>query len=234
MKVFNHVGPARKLDELPTQNVEGRRFYKSPEGHWYPSVTTVVGKQSIDGIKKWEERIGWVKAEKIRRESSWRGTQYHTIVEYYLNNDITKVEKSEGLPSYLFGFSREILDRIDNIHLLEAPLYSNDLRIGGRVDCIAEFDGELAIIDFKTTKDIKKVEWLDKYFVQEAAYAYMYYERTGVEVKKLVTLSVAENGQTQVEQRYNKAPYIDTLCEWIKEFQMEFLTESVTNGVITE
>jgi len=172
-----------------------------------------------------------MKAEKIRRQSAWRGTQYHTIVEYYLNNEPEKIEKSEGLPSYLFGSSREILDRIDNIHLLEAPLYSDELGIAGRVDCIAEFDGELAIIDFKTTNAIKKVEWLEKYFVQEAAYAYMYYERTGVEVTKLVTLSVAENGDTQVEERYDKVPYIDTLCEWIKEFKMSMLTDWVKEEV---
>ena len=163
----------------------------------------MVGKQSVDGIRKWEKRIGLLKAEKIRRASAWRGTQYHTIVECYLKNEPEKIEKSEGLPSFLFGASREVLDRIDNIHLLEAPLYSTDLGIAGRVDCIAEFDGELAIIDFKTTNSIKKVEWLEKYFVQESAYAYMYYERTGIEVDKLVTLSVAENGETQVEQRYD-------------------------------
>ena len=115
--------------------------------------------------------------------------------------------------------------------MLEAPLYSDDLGVAGRVDCIAEFDNELAIIDFKTTNSIKKVEWLEKYFVQEAAYAYMYWERTGVEVDKLVTLSVAEDGQTQVEQRYDKAPYIDTLCEWITEFKMGMLTDWVKEEV---
>jgi len=224
MKKFNHVGPASELQELKTQNVDGQRFYQAPSGKWLPSVTTVVGKQSIDGIRKWEKKIGLLKAEKIRRASAWRGTQYHTIVECYLNNEPEKIEKSEGLPSFLFGASREVLDRIDNIHLLEAPLYSTDLGIAGRVDCIAEFDGELAIIDFKTTNSIKKVEWLEKYFVQESAYAYMYYERTGIEVDKLVTLSVAENGETQVEQRYDKSPYVDTLCEWIKDFKMSLLT----------
>jgi genome maintenance exonuclease 1 len=219
MKVFNHVGPAGELVDLPTQNVNGMRFYKSPKGSWYPSITTVIGHISAPTILEWEQRVGYTEAEKIRRTSSWRGTQYHGIVENYLKNNLDKVKKSEGLASYLFGFSRAILDRIDNIHMLEAPLYSDDLRVAGRVDCIAEFDGELAIIDFKTTKEIKKVEWLEKYFVQEAAYAYMYWERTGCEVKKLVTLSVAENGETQIEQRYDKVPYVDTLCNWIKEFR---------------
>jgi len=219
MKTFNHVGPASELVELSATQVEGRRFYKTPEDKWYPSVTTVVSHISASTIKAWEERVGYEAAEKVRRTSSLRGTKYHGIVENYLKGNLEKVEKSEGLPSYLFRFARKDLDRIDNIHILEAPLYSDDLCIAGRVDCIAEFDGELAIIDFKTTGTLKKEEWLEKYFVQEAAYAYMYWERTGCEVKKLVTFSIAEDGQTQIIQKYDKIPYVDTLCEWIKEFR---------------
>ena len=157
------------------------------------------------------------KAESIRRSSSWRGTKYHGIVEEYLRVTWRKL-KSEGLPSYLFGFAREILIVLITFTVLSS-LYSDDLCLAGRVDCIAEFDGELAIIDFKTTGTLKKEDWLHKYFVQEAAYAYMYYERTGVEVKKLVTLSVAEDGQTQVVQKYDKIPYVDTLCQWIKDYR---------------
>ena len=188
-------------------------------------MTTVTGHKAIEGIKKWEQRVGWTKAESIRRSSSWRGTKFHGIVEEYFKGNLEKVKESKGLPSYLFGFARETLDRIDNIHCLEAPLYSDDLCLAGRVDCIAEFDGEPAIIDFKTTGTLKKEDWLHKYFVQEAAYAYMYYERTGVEVKKLVTLSVAEDGQTQVVQKYDKIPYVDTLCQWIKDYR--YFQESI-------
>lgn len=214
---FNNVGPAAPLKELESRTLDHGRFYKI-EDVWMPSVTTVVGHQSKQGILKWEERIGYTEAEKIRRAASWRGTKYHTIVEHYLNNELEEVEKSEGLPKYLFGFARKDLDLISDIHVLEAPLYSRRLGVAGRVDCIAHFDGELAIIDFKTTKQLKKEEHLDKFFVQEAAYAYMYYELTGVEVDKLVTLSVAEDGSTQVVQKYDKIPYIDTLIEWIKEY----------------
>ncbi len=219
MKTFNHVGAAAELKPLSATQVKGKRFYKTPDGKWYPSVTTIVSHISSATLKAWEERVGFEEAEKVRRTSSLRGTKYHAIVEAYIKGDIKTVDKSEGLPAYLFRFSREVLDRIDNIHALEAPLYSDDLCIGGRVDCIAEFDGELAIIDFKTTKELKREEWLHKYFVQEAAYAYMYWERTGVEVKKLVTISVAEDGQTQVVEKYDKTPYIDVLCEWIKDFR---------------
>ena len=219
MKSFNHVGPAKETTELESRTTPKGRFYQAPNGNWYPSVTTVTGHKSIEGIHKWEKRVGWTEAERIRRSSSWRGTKFHGIVEEYFKGNLEKVKESKGLPSYLFGFARKTLDRIDNIHCLEAPLYSDDLCLAGRVDCIAEFDGELAIIDFKTTGTLKKEEWLHKYFVQEAAYAYMYYERTGVEVKKLVTLSVAEDGQTQVVEKYDKIPYVDTLCQWIKDYR---------------
>ena len=225
MKKFSYVGPVKELNELECRTSEKGRFYKSPTGKWYPSITTVTGHQSIEGIRKWEKRVGWTEAQKIRRTSSWRGTKYHGIVEHYLKGDLEKVQESEGLPAYLFRSARATLDRIDNIHCLEAPLYSDDLCIAGRVDCIAEFDNDLAIIDFKTTGSLKQESWLDKYFVQEAAYAYMYWERTGCEVKKLVTLSVAEDGQTQVVEKYDKIPFIDTLCQWIKDYR--YFQESI-------
>lgn len=214
---FNIVGPAAPLVELESRTLDYGRFYKI-DNQWMPSITTVVGHNTKASILAWEERVGYTTAEQIRRAAAWRGTKYHTIVEHYLKNELEKVEKSEGLPKYMFRFARKTLDRISDIHILEAPLYSRRLGVAGRVDCIAHFDGELSIIDFKTTKQLKKEEHLEKFFVQEAAYAYMYYELTGVEVDKLVTLSVAEDGSTQVVQKYDKIPYIDTLIEWIKEY----------------
>ena len=215
--MFNYVGPAKPLTEVSSRTLDEGRFYKIDD-KWMPSVTTVVGHQSKAGILEWQDRVGFAKAEQIRRSSAWRGTQYHNLVEHYLKNELEEVEKSEGLPTYLFRAARETLDRISNIHAIEAPLFSRNLCIAGRVDCIAEFDNELAIIDFKTTKTLKKEEYLEKYFVQEAAYAYMYYEMTGVEVDKLVTLSVAEDGTMQVVQKYDKIPYINLLIDWIKEY----------------
>lgn len=216
--MFNYVGTPTPLNELESRTLNHGRFYKI-EDIWVPSVTTVVGHQSKQGILDWENRVGYTEAEKIRRAASWRGTKYHNIVEHYLKNELEKVEASTGLPRYLFRSARETLNRISDIHVIEAPLFSKRLYIAGRVDCIAKFDGELAVIDFKTTKTLKKVEWLEKFFVQEAAYAYMYYELTGVEVDKLVTLSVAEDGQIQVEQRYDKIPYMNKLIDWIEEYR---------------
>ena len=215
--MFNYVGPAKPLEEVTSRTLDSGRFYKIDD-LWMPSVTTVVGNATKHGILAWQKRVGFAEAEKIRRSSAWRGTQYHNLVEKYLKNELEEIKKSEGLPTYLFRSARETLNRNSDIQAIEAPLFSRNLCIAGRVDCIAKFDNELAIIDFKTTKNLKKEEHLEKFFVQEAAYAYMYYELTGVEVDKLVTLSVAEDGSMQVAQKYDKVPYIDTLLEWIEAY----------------
>ena len=224
--MFKHIGPAVPIKELQTRTMDTGRFYKI-EDAWLPSVTTVVSNATKHGILQWQKRVGFAEAEKVRRASAWRGTQYHNLVEHYLNNELEKIEESEGLPTYLFRSARETLDRISDVVAIEAPLFSRNLGIAGRVDCIASFDSELAIIDFKTTKNLKKEEHLEKFFVQEAAYAYMYYEMTGVEVDKLVTLSVAEDGTTQVVQKYDKIPYIDTLIEWIKLYHEEIRSDTL-------
>ena len=218
--MFNYVGPAKPLQEVTSRTLDSGRFYKIDD-KWCPSVTTICGNASKHGILAWQKRVGFAEAERVRRASAWRGTQYHNLVEKYLKNELEEIEESKGLPTYLFRSARETLNRISNIHAIEAPLYSRTLGVAGRVDCIAEFDNELAIIDFKTTKNLKKEEHLEKFFVQEAAYAYMYYEQTGVEVDKLVTISVAEDGSMQVAQKYDKIPYIDTLIDWIRDYHNE-------------
>ena len=224
--MFKHIGPAVPIKELQTRTMDSGRFYKI-DSAWLPSVTTVVSNATKHGILQWQKRVGFAEAEKVRRASAWRGTQYHNLVEHYLNNELEKIEESEGLPTYLFRSARGTLDRISDVVAIAAPLFSRNLGIAGRVDCIASFDSELAIIDFKTTKNLKKEEHLEKFFVQEAAYAYMYYEMTGVEVDKLVTLSVAEDGTTQVVQKYDKIPYIDTLIDWIKLYHEEIGTDTL-------
>ena len=118
----------------------------------------------------------------------------------------------------MFQSAKTTLDRIDNIHCLETFLYSHYLGLAGRVDCIAEFDGELAVIDFKTSTKEKQEDWVEHYFVQETAYAAMFLERTGIEVKKIVTLIAVEDGSIQVFQKYNLDDYLHLLKSYIQEF----------------
>jgi len=122
------------------------------------------------------------------------------------------------LPDFLFKIAKAELNCINNIHSLEGSLYSKQLGIAGTVDCIAEYNGELAIIDFKTSKKPKPREWIDHYFVQCMAYACMFYEITGIPVKKLVILMACENGECVVYEEYDKGKYIKLLSKYIRKF----------------
>ena len=97
-------------------------------------------------------------------------------------------------------------------------MFSHYLGLAGRVDCIAEFDGELAVIDFKTSTKEKNEDHIEHYFVQETAYAAMFLERTGIEVKKIVTLIATEEGTIQIFQKYNLDDYLQLLKSYIEEF----------------
>ena len=121
------------------------------------------------------------------------------MIEDYLNNELD-LEKYDGkhLAKILFTQAKPMLARINNIHFQEAPLYSHEFAIAGRVDCIAEFDGKLSIIDFKTSSKEKKEEWIEGYLVQETGYAKMYEERSGIKVEQIVTLITCQTGDTQV------------------------------------
>jgi genome maintenance exonuclease 1 len=118
----------------------------------------------------------------------------------------------------LFKIAKPALNRINNIHTLEGSLYSTYFGIAGTVDCIAEFDGELAIIDFKTSVKPKPREWIDGYFVQCCAYACMLYELTGITVKKFVIIMTCENGEVEVYEEYDKKKYIKLLTQYIRKF----------------
>ena len=118
----------------------------------------------------------------------------------------------------MFHHAAPYLDKINNIHAIERTLYSEYLGLAGRVDCIAEYEGELAVIDFKTSEKIKPEKWLENYFVQETFYAAAYYELTGIPVKKLITLMVTPAGEVKVFDKRNKGDYIKLLVRYIKEF----------------
>ena len=118
----------------------------------------------------------------------------------------------------MFHHATPYLDKINNVHAIERTLYSEYLGLAGRVDCIAEYEGELAVIDFKTSGKIKPEKWLENYFVQEMFYASAYYELTGIPVKKLITIMVTPGGDVKVFDKRNKGDYIKLLVRYIKEF----------------
>lgn len=218
MSEFNHVD--LHLPKLQRETIDGVRFYKIPGKENIKrlvSITSVTSHKNRQIFIDWRKKVGDAKADKITKQSTSRGTDMHSLVENYLLN-IPELPEVQPISNYLFKIARKDLDKINNIHAIEDSLYSEVLGIAGTVDCIAEYDGELAVIDFKTSKKPKPVEWIEHYFVQCMAYGCMLYELTGISVKKLVIIMACENGECEVYEEYDKGKYIKLLVEYIREF----------------
>lgn len=227
MKKFNHVGLTPI--ELSTINIDGKRHYLTPSGNKYKSVTTVISSnpKKVEIINKWRQRVGVKEANRISSYSTNRGNKYHKLVENYLNNEHDPyLYKDNPLVWIMFNSSLKILDNINNIYLQEAALYSDYLKIAGRVDCIAEYNGKLSIIDFKTSVEEKKEEYLYDYYVQEITYACMLQELYGLKVEQLVTIVACENGDVQVSIVPPKKEYFITLQKYLKEYEENYTRKS--------
>jgi hypothetical protein len=218
-RVFKHDKTDLGYEDLNAESTSSGRKYAAPNGVRYPSVTTVLAILSEEFIQRWRARVGEEEANKVSHRASTRGTAVHECIEKYLDNDENYAEGY--MPNIIDNFKavRPVLDeRIGTIYLQEAALYSEHLGLAGRVDCVGEFDGVLSIIDFKTSKKIKKKEWITNYFIQEAAYAIMWEERTGTPIVNLVTIITVDNEAPQVfvEHRDNWVP---KLLETINEYK---------------
>lgn len=223
--VFKHVD--LNLPTIDRETIDGVRYYKITNDNELKrlvSITSVISHFNREFFASWRKKVGEEEANKITRQATSRGTDYHTLAENYFYN-IPELPQVQPLSELLFKISKPTLDRINNIHALEASLYSLFLGVAGTVDCIAEFDGELAIIDFKTSKKPKPREWIEHYFVQCCAYACMLYEMTGISVKKFVIIMACENGECVVYEEYDKAKYIKLLTKYIHKFVHDKLEE---------
>ena len=194
--MFNHV-QGIDIPELKQINAKGGRRYETPTGQSYPSVTTVLGRLKAQAIQEWRERVGNEEANRIMTKASRRGTNVHTMCEMYLSNDY---QAMRYMPADVETFNsiKPFLNKINNIHLLEGRLFSHHLGLACTVDCIAEYEGKLSVIDFKTSLKPKKKEWIDNYFMQESAYAIMYEERTGRPITQLVTIMAVDDNEPQI------------------------------------
>ena len=216
--MFNHVIMEMSLEDISARNVGGKRVYEIGDQR-YPSISTICSFRNRKSIAEWRARVGAEEANKISKRATTAGTTVHSMIEDYLNNELD-LEKYDGkhLAKILFTQAKPMLARINNIHFQEAPLYSHEFAIAGRVDCIAEFDGKLSIIDFKTSSKEKKEEWVEGYFVQETGYAKMYEERSGIKVEQIVTLITCQTGDTQVFVK-NPDDYVPLLKDYIREYK---------------
>ena len=220
--MFNHLNV--KLPPITATTTDGVRLYETPEGNKYPSITTILSVRNKNGLMEWRKRVGEEVAKYVSGKAAARGTKVHHMCEDYLNNmDVNwpqkwEAHKKDFFPYCLFTQLRDkVLSKIDNIHAQEVGLYSDKYKVAGRVDCIAEYNGVLSIIDFKTSTKERKDEWNENYYIQCSAYAEMYEERTGTEIEQIVILCVTEDGTVQefVEEKYDYlAALVETATEW--------------------
>ena len=218
---FSFVDADIKPIDVEPVNDNGVRYYPIPGADkYYPSVTSITSFQSAKFFKEWRKKVGEEQANRITARATQRGSAFHSITEDYINGvlNLDTYLENNPLSVRMFQSAKSTLNRIDKIHCLETFLFSHYLGLAGRVDCIAEFDGELAVIAFKTSTKLKKEDYIEHYFVQETAYAAMFLERTGIEVKKVVTLIATEEGSIQVFEKYNLDDYLQLLKSYIEEF----------------
>lgn len=216
MMEFTHETIDLGYKDLVADTRKSGRTYHTPDGRTFPSITTVLGILSEAGIAAWRKRVGEEEANRVGGRASARGTLVHSIVEKYLLNENTK----DYLPHIRQSLEnlRPILDsRIGTIYGLEVPLYSSYLGVAGRCDCVAEFDGVPSIVDFKTSKRVKKKEHISNYFAQMAGYAVMWEERTGMPITNTVIIMDVDDNEPLVfkEHRDN---HIELLIDTKKEY----------------
>jgi len=217
--MFNHVQIS--LPEVTTETINRKRFYVTPEGEKYPSITTVLSTRKKEGLFEWRKRVGNDVANYVARTSASRGTKVHHMCEDYLNNEFDEEKhKKDFLPFCLFNqLKDQALCNLNNIYAQEAGLYSDKYKVAGRVDCVAEYKDTLSIIDFKTSTRERSDDWNENYYIQGSAYAEMFEERTKIKIDQVVILVVTEDGTVQefVKNKQDYLPMLEaSINEWSK------------------
>lgn len=203
--VFQHI--PHDIPKLVRVDSTGGRVYQTPSGKAYPSVTSVLGLLGKAEIQEWRKRVGEEEANRISSRAARRGTAIHSLCEdYLLNKDV----KPGLFDLETFASISPYLDRINNIYCLETQLYSDYLQVAGTVDCIAEYEGKLSVIDFKTSKRVKTRDDIHGYFMQTSAYAVMFEELTGIPVGRLVIIMAVDDDKPIV--------FKEKRDDWINRF----------------
>ena len=215
--MFTHC-PPMVIENLNTETVDDKRYYVTPSGQRLPSVTTVLGAMKKKEIMAWRRRVGEAEANRVSKLATGRGNRVHTLAEKYLMNE--SIEWKKEMPDAIEMFQSIVphFDKINNIHYMEQALWSEKIGLAGRVDLIAEWEGKLSVIDFKTSKRIKTEDKIQDYFAQCVAYAMMYEERVGAPIDQIVVLMAVENEQPLIFVKETK-DYIDTLYEHIEFYK---------------
>jgi hypothetical protein len=220
---FNHVKLPELQFDLRAETTEAGRRYFTPEGNAYPSITTVLANYGKKAIMEWRQRVGEEEARKVSAKASGRGTKLHDACEKYLLNEMTDMKMKMMMPD-VKDFFRQLKPHLDEniglIYGLEQSLYSDRLRLAGRCDAIAEWNGELSIIDYKTSSKLKQEDWIQNYFMQCSAYAEMFEERTKMPINQIVVAIANDEGEPQIFVK-QKHKYLDSLSQYIERYWNE-------------
>ena len=216
MSQFNHV--PINFDQAQLIEKDDAHYYQTPKGDVFPSITTMLQKtmpaEKLQSLQNWKEQE--VAAQYITQESSIIGTQTHKLIENFLNG-VTQTEEARLLSVAHFNNMIPFLQKINDIHGTEIRLYSNEMKLAGTTDCVAKYDGELSIIDYKTKRSHQQEEWMTEHFIQATAYSEMFAELTGIKVKQIVIL-VSSEKNTRMEFVKNAEDYRDLLAQRLNQF----------------
>ena len=226
--MFNFVKLPELDFDLESITTEFGRTYITPNGNRYPSVTTILSSYSKDGITEWREKIGEEEANKITKRAGRRGTKLHKLCEDYVNGNLSDIKRKMLMPfdKMMFNQMKKMIDlNLNNIYCQEQALYSDRLKIAGRVDCIAEWKGKLSIIDYKSSTKMKDERYIENYFMQCTAYSEMFLDLTGKEIGDIVVLIASEEEVPQVFEK-KKFDYLEGLNKYISNYSMSMVEKA--------
>jgi genome maintenance exonuclease 1 len=210
------------IPKIKRVNVGGKRRYETPTGI-YVSITTLLHSlPSSPGLAEWRERVGEDVANHMMTSGAIRGTRLHNAVEAYLSNKpMQNIKQEYGVTAAgLFELMQPELDHIDNIRAIEEQIYSAKLEIAGTTDCVAEFDGMLSIIDFKSSTWMKDEESIRDYLIQATFYSVAWEELTGQKIEQIVIIMASEDGMVKVFKS-KPTEHMEKLKEAIEEYKRQ-------------
>ena len=207
-----------EIPKIKQININGVRYYDTPDGTLI-SITSLLKNFTPEGILEWRKAVGEDVANEVMRAAADRGSKVHKIIENCLSNkpENDLVGNYGELAARMFSQMVPALDKIDRIRALEKGLYSTRFGIAGRVDCIAEYDNELTVIDFKTSTR-KRDERNETHLVQASFYSLAWEERTGEKVEQIAILTTTEDGKLDV-YRDDPSNHVERLEEMIEEYK---------------
>ena len=216
MSLYNHIPINFKQAKLIEK--DSAHFYETPNGEVYPSITTILQETMSDAKKEslqnWKEQE--IAAEYITQEAATIGTETHKLIENHIN-EVRQTDEVRLLSVAHFNNLIPFLQKINNVHGTELRLYSNAMKLAGTSDCIATYDGELSIIDYKTKRSNQREEWMTEHFIQGTAYSQMFKELTGIEVKQVVIL-VSSEKNSRMEFVKNTEDYKELLNQRLNQY----------------